>query len=178
MFFLQFTLYSPSLFGIPRKGTPRVALEIDQLGILQLSPSILTHFQLMFHFYNHQEHQKTGRFFMFSRSIEVESWLKIGQTFFTELVAVRKLTSIGFCSVWISREIFLSTSIFCERKLFHGPIGLSFYLSISYEYGVRNHSHKKVKQRFRRLKLALDMPWVYFTVDNCKLLTIFQQVLY
>ena len=37
MFFLQFTLYSSSIFGIPSKATPRVALEVEQPGIEQLS---------------------------------------------------------------------------------------------------------------------------------------------
>ena len=40
MFFLQFTLYSSSFFGIPSKATPGVALEVEQPGIAQLSPGI------------------------------------------------------------------------------------------------------------------------------------------
>ena len=40
MLFLQFTLYSSSFFGIPSKATPRVALEVQQPGIAQLSPGI------------------------------------------------------------------------------------------------------------------------------------------
>ena len=40
MFFLQFTLYSSSFFGIPSKTTPTVALEVEQPGIAQLSPGI------------------------------------------------------------------------------------------------------------------------------------------
>ena len=35
-------------------------------------------FQPMFHFYNPWKHQKTNGFLMFSGSIEVEHWLKIG----------------------------------------------------------------------------------------------------
>ena len=40
MFFLQFTLYSSSFFGIPSKATPVVALDVEQPGIAQLSPGI------------------------------------------------------------------------------------------------------------------------------------------
>ena len=40
MFFLQFTLYSSSFFGIPSKATPGVALEVEQPGIAQLSSGI------------------------------------------------------------------------------------------------------------------------------------------
>ena len=39
---------------------------------------VLTHFQLMFHFYISWKHQKTGGFLMFLGGIEVEHWLKIG----------------------------------------------------------------------------------------------------
>ena len=40
MFFLQFTLYSSSFFGMPSKATPGVALEVEQPGIGQLSLGI------------------------------------------------------------------------------------------------------------------------------------------
>ena len=40
MFFLQFTLYSSSFFGMPSKTTLGVALEVEQHGTAQLSPGI------------------------------------------------------------------------------------------------------------------------------------------
>ena len=40
MFFLQFTLYLSSFFGIPNKTTPGVALEVEQPGTTQLSLGI------------------------------------------------------------------------------------------------------------------------------------------
>ena len=40
MFFLQFTLYSSSFFGMPSNTTLGVAPEVEQPGIAQLSPGI------------------------------------------------------------------------------------------------------------------------------------------
>ena len=47
------------------------------MDLPQTSLLLLTHFQLMFHYYTPRKHQKTSGFMMFLRGLEVEQRLKM-----------------------------------------------------------------------------------------------------